>query len=99
MTAANLDWKAALGYLKSIRERILRRATAIYDHCSFGLIRSNVDWQLRGNDSLFLSITHGLLLRGTRRRFETNGRFRVIGGVAGKFPETFSPQSGEEEML
>jgi hypothetical protein len=36
---------------------------AICDHCSLRIDRSKAVWQLRGNDSLFLSITHRLLLR------------------------------------
>ena len=39
------------------------------------------DWQLRSNDSLFLSISHGLLLRGTRGGAELDIRRNLIAGA------------------
>jgi hypothetical protein len=35
-----------------------------------------------------------LLLRCTKRQLQASGMFRVLGVVASKFPETFSPLSG-----
>jgi hypothetical protein len=60
---AKLDWKAALGYL-NVNSRASFK-TRDYDLRSLlpQIDKIEVDWQLRGNDSLFLSITHGLLLR------------------------------------